>query len=371
MTKGVRMEERIKKFKKALRQKGLFGFIITNPFNIFYLSGFKGVSPTEREAILIATSKKFTLITARLYQQEALILKSKSLDVKIANERNEINEFINDTFSSIRGLTPKVGVEEHDLKISEYKEYKKILKGKRLIPVKHIVEDIRIVKSDDEIKNIEKAQKISLTSFKELVKSIKVGQSEVEIAERLSKIFKKMGGHGLAFESIIASGKNSAKPHHITGARRLVKNDTLLLDFGAKYKNYCADLTRTIFIGKARDEHKNIYNQVFAAQNKAIDNLENGIKASKTHSYVHNHFKENNFEQNFLHSLGHGIGLEVHERPSLSKKSKDILNESMVFSVEPGLYFPNWGGVRIEDLVVIKNGKAKILGKKSEFIEIL
>ena len=436
------MQNRISKVKKLLIEKGLTGIIVTNPVNIFYLAGFRGVSPQEREAILIVTSTGATLITARLYQAEALKLASPSLMIKIADPRNEINEFIKDSLTHAK----TVGFEEHDLKFSEFKEFKKILNetgqysssrrqevslktdsrhprpsvipakagiginssedqilnqvfdresqtesvqddsGKfsppsggsnnsrpirhKLIPIKHLVEDLRIIKSADEIKNIERAQLISQKAFEQIIKTIKIGQTEAEIAEKLAQIIKSLGAPSLAFDSIVASGPNSAKPHHVTSNRRLAINDTLLLDFGAKYKDYCADLSRTIFIGKATDQYRNIYIHVEKAQKLAIAKIKANAKASTTFKAAHDYFKNHKLDSYFLHSLGHGIGLEVHERPSVSKKSKDTLAEGMVFSVEPGLYFPAWGGVRIEDLVVIKNSKANILGKSSQFVEI-
>lgn len=360
------MEERAKKFKKAIKSKNLNGFIVTSPVNIFYLCGFKGISLAEREALLIYNPRA-TLITARLYQNEALKLESKNLKVIIADERNEINRFILESF---RGSTIKIGFEEHDIKYSELRQFRKILKGKKLIPTKHLIENLRIIKTSEEIKNIKKAQVISQKALYQIIRLIKARQTEAEIADVLVKIIKNLGGQGLAFEPIVASGPNSALPHYATGQRKIKKGDVLLFDFGAKYKNYCADLSRTVFIGKAKNEHRNIYDHVFNAQQKIIEKIEHGIKASKAHQTVDSHFKEKNIHQNFLHSLGHGIGLEVHEKPSLSRNSKDKLTEGMVFSVEPGLYFPEWGGVRIEDLVVIQDSKAKILGKKSEFIEI-
>ena len=184
------------------------------------------------------------------------------------------------------------------------------------------------------------------------------------------KIIKNFGGQGLAFESIVASGPNSALPHYVTGKRRIKKGDVLLFDFGAKYKNYCADLSRTIFLGRARDEQRNIYDHVQTSQNMAIAKICAGFSAKEAFGYIDRHFKKHKLHQYFLHSLGHGIGLEVHEKPSLSKKSKEKLAEGMIFSIEPGLYFPSWGGVRIEDLVLIKNGRAKLIGKPARFIQI-
>ncbi len=260
------------------------------------------------------------------------------------------------------------------MKYSEFQKYKNLLKEVKLVPIKNLVEDIRVIKSEEEISKIERAQIITQKAFVQIIKTLKIGQTETEIANRLADIIRSLGGQGLAFEPIIASGPNSGKPHHVTGDRQLTNNDILLCDFGAKYQNYCADFSRTVFIGRATNVQRNIYNHVSTAQKKALAIIEHGIKHHEPYNAANNHFRENKLDQYFTHSLGHGIGLEVHEAPYL--RAKEVSNQpstinhqqlttGMVFSIEPGLYF-DWGGVRIEDLVTIKNGKLKVLGKLSE-----
>src|SRR3990170_3763215 len=354
-------------FKKFLKEKNLDGFIVTNPTNIFYLTGFKGVLPAEREAILVFDPSP-TLITARIYQNEAARVKSRNLKIKIVAERNQIFESSAKLFKKAK----RIGFEENDLKVAELKEFKKVLKKVRLIATKNLIEDLRIIKTEDEVKRIEKAQIISQKAFNELIKTIKVGQTEVEIAEKLASIIKSLGANGLAFEGIVAAGRNAGLPHYVTGNSKVTKGDVLLFDFGAKYKDYCADLSRTIFAGKVSDEKRNIYSLVKHAQKEAIQKIIHGIKSHKPHEHAVDIFRKENLDDYFLHGLGHGIGLAVHEaphlRPNLQTTDYQLLTNNMVFSVEPGLYFPSWGGVRIEDLVVIKNGKAQVLGKSESEI---
>src|SRR3989344_3607485 len=357
-------------FQKTLKAKNLDGFIVTNPVNIFYLAGFRGISSTEREAILIMTPKSATLICPKLYQAEALKLSSAKLKIKITDERSRMLDAVRKLLSKAKN----VGFEETNLAYSEFRHFKKELKGTKLIAQKNLVEEMRVVKQDEEIKKIEKAQIISQKVFFEIVKTLKTGQREAEIAEKLAKIIKNLGGEGLAFESIIASGKNAAVPHHVTGRKKIKTGEVLLFDFGAKYKTYCADLSRTVLVGKVSDDIRNIYSLVQRAQKETIKKIVHGTESRKPHEHAVNIFKKQNLHEYFLHGLGHGIGLEVHEAPHLrprhkDKKSEDeILKEGMVFSVEPGLYFPKWGGVRIEDLVTIKGGKTRVLGKLSEGI---
>lgn len=382
------MHNALSKLQSILLEKKLDGFIVTNPFNILYLIGFIGISPTEREAILTVSPNSATLITARLYQTEAKTLARKNLKVKIAAERNDIDNFIK---SSLKNAN-NVGFEETDLKYGEYIKYKKLFKSQethsaskyssnasekskhyssrlsdsnniKLVPITGLIENLRVIKSSEEIKKIERAQQITQKAFEQVLKNIKVGQTEAEIAQKLSAVIRILGAEGLAFETIIASGPNSGKPHHTTGNRKIMTGDTLLFDFGSKYQNYCADFSRTVFIGKATDVQRNVFNHVLTAQKKALAIIEHGIKHHEPFNAANKYFQENKLDEYFTHSLGHGIGLEVHEAPYLrSSINNSRLTNSMVFSVEPGLYF-DWGGIRIEDLVTIKNGKVKVLGK--------
>lgn len=402
----------------------LDALIVTNPYNILYLSGFKGISDTEREAVLIAKSikgikstksikgkVKLTLITAKLYQAEANRLKSKHLDVKIASERDQYTQFLVKTLEGCQ----QIGFEEENLTYAEYQRYAKILKAQSkqrdrnaqktrsrlvneqlesytrrdlvflasqgktlsssstLIPTKNIVENMRQIKTPEEVRNIEKAQIISQKALDSLLPTIKQGQTELEIAERLESIMRSLGSQDTAFTTIVASGPNSGVPHHVTSDRRLTIHDTLLFDFGAKYQNYCADFSRTVFVGEPSDEQANIYNHVAQAQKSAISKISHGIQTHEPFHAANNRFKNNQLDSYFLHGLGHGIGLEVHELPSLRSlptTNHELLTNFMVFSVEPGLYFP-WGGVRIEDLVVIEKGKPRVLGKMQSGIVVV
>lgn len=373
------MDKRRKKLQGILKEKGLDGFIVTTPVNIFYLTGFRGFSPSEREAILIF-GPRATLITARLYQNEANLLKNPSLKISIATERNRMNDLIKKLLTNIK----RVGFEEGDMKFSEHKKFKKELKGAKFVPSKNLVEEMRAVKSNDEIAKIQKAQIISQKAFEKILPLIKPGMSEQEIAEMLASILKSLGSQGLAFDSIIASGPNSALPHYFTGKRKVKAGDVLLFDFGSKYKNYCADLSRTVFLGKTKVQQAQIWHHVKKAQTDAIAQIQGEMKSEDAFAIVHRYFRKHKLDKHFLHSLGHGIGLEVHEKPHVGPpvqtrfgmsrqtgfEKNEILAEGMVFSIEPGLYFDNWGGVRIEDLVTIKNGRVKILGQSAQFIEL-
>ncbi len=359
------MADRFAQAHEILKTRHLDSLLVTNPTNIFYLTGFRGVSPTEREALLVVKKPKNILITAKLYQAEAKKVASNNLTVKIAAERNEYEDFIKESLNGIKRL----GFEQDDLKFSEYKKFKKYHKDAKFIPTNNLIEDLRSIKSNDEIQYITRAQLITQKVFNEIIKTIKIGQTEAEIAQRLKSITHHFTHQSLAFEPIVASGPNSARPHYTTGKRKIKNGDILLFDFGATYKNYCADFSRTVFIGKANSQQQKIHELVFNSQQAAIKTIKGETLAKKVFESSHKVFRKARLDRYFIHSLGHGIGLEVHEKPSLSRKSKDTLKPGMVFSVEPGLYFP-WGGVRIEDLVLVLQHKGSIIGKSAIFIEV-
>lgn len=335
--------------------QNLDALVVTNPTNIFYLSGFRGFSETDTEAILVLKNDVSTLVTAKIYTNEAKALESKELKVIIVPERHLIEE----RTIELVGNAKRIGFEQNHLVYSFYKKLKEKVSGK-LVPTEDLIEFQRMIKSADEIKNIEKAQQISVRAFKKLVPTIKAGQTEEELRDKLEAILKTEGSDGISFETIVASGKNSGIPHYRTGKKRIAKDEILLFDFGAMYKNYHADITRTIFFGKVTTQYQNIYDLVQKAQTTAVKKIKNGTSAQNAYDTANSIFKSKKVEDNFLHGLGHGIGLDIHEPPYLRATTNHILQNNMIFSVEPGLYFP-WGGIRIEDLVTIKNGRTKIL----------
>jgi len=220
----------------------------------------------------------------------------------------------------------------------------------------------RRIKLQEEISKIEKACKLTDLAFEYILGKIKAGVSEKEIAKLLRSFFKKFGAK-VSFRPIVAFGKNSSEVHHKTNDSVLKKGDIIMLDFGAKLDGYCSDMTRTFFFGKPTKKQKEIYEVVIAAQQKVIAAIESGERqTSKLHDIANKYIQSSGFPS-MPHSLGHGIGKKVHEAPCLSPKSKTILKEGMVFSIEPGIYIEGEGGVRIEDLFVLeKTGLRKLTG---------
>ncbi len=255
----------------------------------------------------------------------------------------------------------KLGFEGNSISFLEHKKLSKYFNN-----IYHLsISKLRSVKTSDEISKVEKACKLGDKTFEYVVKKIKKGVSEKELAFEIEFFIKKQGAD-ISFPPIVAFGKNSSVPHHLPTNNQLTNNQIVLLDFGIKLNNYCSDMTRTVFFGSANAEFKKMYQTVLEAQKKAIQQLNNltmkqlAIKASEIDKIARDYITSKGFPT-IPHSLGHGIGLEVHESPHLSPLSKDILKENMVFSIEPGAYVPGFGGMRIEDLVVLTRSGPKLL----------
>ncbi len=359
-------------FEKILKK--VDAVLISSPANIIYLTGYSGFSETERECFLIITKKSNFLITDKRYsealkkQTETFIIRDEGIYKFLKDEAKALFNKLNINI---------IGFEENDLKVSEFKSFKKIA---NLKPVD--LANLRIIKTNEEIENIKLACKITDQAFNYILEKIKIGISEKEVANLIERFIKEKNGE-ISFKTIVAFGKNSAIPHHQTGNLKLTKDQIILLDFGVKINNYCSDMTRTIYFGKAPEKFKLMHETVLAAQTKTIQFLKSSIlnlPAGKAGHKSINGKQIDKASRDYIikqkypsipHSIGHGIGVAVHETPFISPNSKDIIKNNMIFSVEPGIYFPDYGGVRIEDLVLVRNGKAELISQSNrEIIEL-
>lgn len=357
------MNNRLVKVKNLL-QKHLDAIIVSSTPNITYLTGgYSGFSIIEREAYLLVTKNQQYLLTDGRYTEAVRNIPHFTL-MEVSPTKPLKNILL--TLAKKHKIK-RLGIEENNLTVSEYKMLQKHIRG-----LKHCDElaTLRIEKDKNETAAIEKACQLGDKTFDYVLKKIKKGVSEKELAFEI-EFFIKKAGFNISFKPIVAFGKNSAIPHHQTSNQRLASSGQfVLLDFGVKVDNYCSDMTRTVFFGKATSEQKNIYGTVLEAQEKAISYLASTVKASDVDKVARSHIISKGYPT-IPHSLGHGIGLEVHESPTLSPKSKDILKEGMVFSVEPGIYLPGFGGVRIEDLVLLETSGPRLLTKSPrEFIQL-
>lgn len=357
-------DTRLKDLKQRLLKEKLDGALISSAHNITYLTGYANFSKEERESYIFI-GKDFAYIITDARYSEAIIRDVAHLKLFERGNDKSTEELFKKHKKDIKVL----GVEEDNLTVSEHKILKKHFKK-----IKHFNLS-RSIKEKWEIEKFEKACKLGDKTFEYVLGKVKSGISEKELAFEL-EYFIKRNGADLSFPTIVAFGKNSSIPHHHTGDTKLKKGDFVLLDFGVKLENYCSDMTRTVFFGKPSEKQKNIYKIVLEAQQKAVDFTNNKIKEGEEVKALEIDKMARSFiiskrYPSIPHSLGHGVGLQVHEHPSLSPKSKEILKAGMVFSIEPGIYIPGFGGVRIEDLFVLEKTELRQLTSSPKDLKVL
>ena len=354
---------RIKRVREKIKELNLDAFFVTKTVNIHYLTGLNCFSDFEQDGYLLLTQKSAILFTNQLYLNEVQ-QKLKDTDIKI---------YLTETLQS---HTQKIIENENIIRIGfeqeiTFYEYQYLKNSFEIsfVPTEGVIEEARKIKDKAEIEEIKKSCELSDKAFSYILKSIKTNVTEKEIAFKIEQYVRQNGGE-LSFPTIVAFGKNSATPHHKTDDTKLKENSIVLLDFGAKINGYCADISRTFFFGKAGIRFKNIYQTVLDAQEASI----NSIGPNKTFSEVDKTARSFITEKNYPsipHALGHGVGLEVHEKPSVSRRSEENLDADMVFTIEPGVYLPDFGGIRIEDVIHFDGEKINLLSNSSkELIEI-
>ncbi len=352
------MDIKLLNLQNLITSKKLDALLVSSVPNIIYLTNYSAFSYFEREAFLVVSKKKNYLITDGRYKEAVLRIPGFQL-LEISNKSS-----IDYIFKSLSQKIKRLGVENTNISLAESKKLKKYFK---IYPINQS-ENLRIIKEKDEILKIKKACKIGDETFKDILGKIKKGISEKEIALEIEFSIKRKKAD-ISFPPIVAFSKNSSIPHHVPTFKSKLSafNSIVLLDFGVKFENYCSDMTRTVFIGRVNDKFKKIYNTVLSAQKKTIEfiqssivNNKSSILANKVDDIARSYIIKQGFNT-IPHSLGHGVGIEVHEPPRLSPNSKEMLKQGMVFSVEPGIYIPGFGGVRIEDLILIRKNNIELL----------
>jgi len=343
--------KRTQKVKNQLNIIGADAFITNNRNNFYYLSNFSGST-----GILVITPNENYLIVDGRYTLRA---KNEAVNTTII-EANDKNRLTNTVINLLKELkVSKLAVEANNLTLSSYLVYQEHFK---IIPTYFLVENIRAIKEEQEISLIKKAMEITQVVLKEVEELLKNNISKIkesEVAFYIKKRITELGG-GLAFEPIVAFGNNSAYPHYTPKDTILQENDFIIIDMGATYLGYHSDITRSFCFGN-NPKFKELYNIVLEAQLNSIDFLKAGVPAKEVFFKAVEIFKKYNLENYFTHGLGHGVGLEIHELPSLSSASNDYLNISNVITIEPGIYIENIGGIRIEDLILIKENSIELI----------
>jgi len=341
---------RIKRFQKILREKNIDLAVILNwnnkDTNLFYFTGID----MDYSFLLIPKKGNSRLITSKLEFERAKKF-SKIRDVRVFDK--PAFEFIS-KFANKYGR--RIGINKSVVSVKEFMHIKKYFKKKQYIEIKDILLQLRKKKDADEIQHIKKACRITDRIFSRLIGNFRF-KTEEQIVDFLRDEAQKYGCT-LSFEPIVASGRNSSMPHYRGGNLKL-KKGFLTIDFGVNYKGYLSDMTRTIYLGKPTKKEEELYNILLDTQKKAIKLSKPGVKASKLTEFVKESLGK--YKEYMIHGLGHGIGIQIHELPSLHSESKDILCEGDIFTIEPGIYFENKFGIRIEDDILIRNGRIEVL----------
>jgi len=336
-------------------------FLVTSDVNRFYLTLFR----SSAGAVFVTKKSAYLLVDFRYYEAAKKIENADLSVICFSNRFDAINEIID------REDIKSVALEKSTVTLEEYAVYKEKLNTEinTDFALSDILLDMRCVKSDDEINCIKKAQRIAEKSYIELLNYIKVGVSEHRIAVELEYLMRKYGAERPAFDTIAVSGKNSSLPHGVPGDKLLEHGDFLTLDFGAVYNGYHSDMTRTVAIAYATDQMKDVYNTVYDAHIKAASIIRSDVSCADVDIAARDYIENCGYGEFFGHSTGHGVGLDIHEKPIVYKTNNVILKSGMVITVEPGIYIPDKFGVRIEDMyLVTENGSVDLAILDKELI---
>ncbi len=350
--------KKLEKVRKELKNQNLEAILITNPFNRRYLSDFTGSSGN-----LLITLDQAILLTDFRYIQQAT---SQTKHFEIVEHNGPILSEIKQQLSKYN--IKRLAFEEDQVTFKQYTQFNKAF-GIELVPTSGIIENIRIIKTQDELSIMQEAAKIADNAFRDILNYIKPGVKEIDVSNELERLMRAQGATSSSFDTIVASGYRGALPHGVASEKEIQTGELVTMDFGALYKGYCSDITRTIAVGDISDELKNIYDTVLQAQLLGVSGVKAGITGEEADALTRDYITEKGYGEYFGHSTGHGLGSEVHEDPRLAKGSEVILKENMVVTVEPGIYVPNVGGCRIEDdIVVTTEGNTRLTHSDKELI---
>lgn len=349
---------KLTKLREALRENGLDALLVTNPYNRRYVTGFTGsagVAVISTEDAVFITDFRYTEQAAKQVQGFRIVKHEKTIIEEVANQVQEMQ---------IKTL----GFEKDNVSFGTYELYNDKVDAE-LKAVSGIVEKLRMVKSDDEIEVLKQAAKIADDAFAHICTFIKPGVTELEVSNELEMFMRKQGATSSSFDTIVASGERGALPHGVASDKVIQSGELVTLDFGALYNGYISDITRTVAVGAPSEKMKEIYEVTLAAQELALEKIKPGMTGIEADAIARDYIKSKGYGEAFGHSTGHGIGLEVHEGPALSFRSETVLVPKMAVTVEPGIYLPGIGGVRIEDdILITEDGNVRLTHSPKELI---
>ncbi len=356
------MNQRLANLRAKLAEQGLDGLIVTRPENQFYLSGFSGGEYLDA-TLLISAEHAMISTDSRYYEDVKQRAKD---DFKLFEAGYDKNKALGEFATTAH---PKVmGYETQYLMVATLRDWTRAARkaGFKLKPTPGLVEELRAVKEPDELAAIRRAVELTDKAFAHFCAVVKPSMTEKEGAWIIEKYMREHGADKVAFDLIVASGPNSALPHASPSDRRFQRGEPILVDIGCRINAYHSDLTRTLCLGQPDEQFTKVYKAVLKAQQAAERKIKAGVKGKRADAFARNVIAKAGFGDQFGHGLGHGVGLAVHEGPRASKLSKDTYQPNMTLTIEPGIYLPGWGGVRIEDLVVIRENDVEILSQATK-----
>ncbi len=354
-------QETITRLRTWLKEQGIDAFLVTQPQNRSYLSGWLN-DDTEGAGMLLVSQEQQVLITNGIYK-EAATTEAVGWEVIIPEAREYVPEFV--SLAQKYGWK-KIGFESMALLYGEYAKFNNASEGTyEFLPFdEDIIGTMRQVKQPQEIELLKHAIAITDDTFTHLCQWIQPGMTEKEVQMEIARKMVELGADGLAFESIVASGPNGSMPHAHPGQRQIQRGELITIDMGARYKGYCADMTRTICLGEpAEPRMREVYDAVLHAMKTCEAGLHAGISGKAADALARNALEMVNLHEYYVHSTGHGVGLQIHEGPNLSARAPEdvMLPLGAVVTVEPGVYIPGWSGTRVEDCVLLKEDGIEVL----------
>ncbi|HPT70211.1 MAG TPA: Xaa-Pro peptidase family protein [Syntrophomonas sp.] len=353
------IRQRIDKLRREMQLNNMDAFLVTSSENIRYLSGFTGGSDAK---LMVSHAEKYIITDSRYFEQTAIECPDWEL-VKASAAGTE------GLVSLTEGLS-NLGFESNNISYDGYLQLKDKLQPD-LLPARNLVEKLRIIKDEDELDKLRMAARIGDQVFTSICQVIKSGMSEKEVANLIVALLKDGGCSKESFDTIAVAGKNAALPHGQPSDYRLQPGDMLTMDFGGMYQGYAGDMTRTVVISQASAQLRSYYLQLLEAQELGVSLVQAGMDGKELDQKVRDHLQKYQLDAYFAHGTGHGVGLEIHEAPRLSLSSNDVLEENMVVTVEPGIYIPGWGGIRIEDTVIVKKGGCEVITHSDKSLLII
>jgi len=346
-------ERRLQEVRRHLEKARLDALVVSHLPHVRYLSGFSGSN-----GLCVISLSRQSVFTDNRYRDQ---IRDEVEGFRIHVARAGLFEAAQKS-GILKGVR-RAGFESQYVSFSAFRNLKKLFPDHSLVPTRGIVEGVAAIKDDGEIESIRRAVAITDSVFSRILRILKPGIREMDVAAEIGYWNKKLGADGDGFEPIVASGVRGALPHARPTMRKIVKGEFVTIDLGCRVSGYHSDLTRTVAVGQPGKKARTIYRIVLEAQCKAIEAARAGVKSRFLDGLARRHIRRSGFGPYFSHSLGHGLGIEIHEPLRLSALSRDVLNAGNVVTVEPGIYIPGFGGVRIEDDILIREHNCEVLNK--------